>query len=124
MINIQCTKFEWNFQRNYLNKSQKIKEKGCNKTNQKRVCTNCETADSDFVEVKGLQEDTSAVTEFLKEQFSRYGINTSAGESGSQFTSQKFQQFSSRWEFSHASSSPYHQKSNGKVEAAVKTAKY
>ena len=80
---------------------------------------------SDFIEVKDLQENTSTtVIEFLKEQFSRYGIpDTLATDSGPQFTSQEFRQFLQDWEFLHVSSSPPHHKSNGKVESAVKVAK-
>ena len=61
---------------------------------------------SDFIEVKDLHENTStAVIEFLKEQFSRYGIpDTLATDNGPQFISQKFRQFSQDWEFLHVSS--------------------
>ena len=47
---------------------------------------------SDFIEVKMLQENTSsAVIEFLKEQFSRHGIpETLVTDNGPQFTSQEF----------------------------------
>lgn len=80
---------------------------------------------SDFVEVKMLQENTSsAVIEFLKEQFSRHGIpDTLVTDNAPQFKSKEFKQFTHSWEFVHVSSSPDHHKSNGKVEAAVKVAK-
>ena len=80
---------------------------------------------SDFIEVKMLQENTSsAVIEFLKEQFSRHGIpDTLVTDNGPQFTSQEFKQFTHSWEFVHVSSSLHHNKSNGKVEAAVKVVK-
>ena len=80
---------------------------------------------SDFIEVKQLEENTSSsVIEFLKEQFSRYGIpDTLVTDNCSQFTSYEFQQFSRDWEFIHVSSSPHHHRSNGKVESAVKVAK-
>ena len=80
---------------------------------------------SDFMEVKMLHENTSsAVVEFLKEQFSRHGIpDTLVTDNGSQFTSQEFKQFAHSWEIVHVSSSPHHHKSNGKVEAAVKVTK-
>ncbi|KAL9976483.1 hypothetical protein ACROYT_G013791 [Oculina patagonica] len=73
---------------------------------------------SDFIEVKQLQENTSSsVIEFLKEQFSRYGIpDTLVTDNCPQFTSHEFQQFSRDWEFVHVSSSPHHHRSNGKVE--------
>ena len=79
---------------------------------------------SDFIEVKMLQENTSsAVIEFLKEQFSRHGIpDTLVTDNGLQFTSQEFKQFTHSWEFFHVSS-PHNHKSNGKVEAALKVAK-
>jgi len=80
---------------------------------------------SDFIEVKKLEENTSSsVIEFLKEQFSRYGIpDTVVTDNGPQFSSQEFHQFTLKWEFVHVSSSPHHHKSNGKVESAVKIAK-
>ena len=80
---------------------------------------------SDFIEVKKLEENTSSsVVEFLKEQFSRYGIPDSlVTDNGPQFSSQEFRQFALDWEFVHVTSSPHHHKANGKVESAVKTAK-
>ena len=80
---------------------------------------------SDFTEVKKLEENTSSsVVEFLKEQFSRYGIPDSlATDNGPQFSSQEFRQFALDWEFVHVTSSPHHHKANGKVKSAVKTAK-
>ena len=80
---------------------------------------------SDFIEVKMLEENTSsAVIEFLKEQFSRHGLpDILVTDSGPQFRSQEFKQFTHSWEFVHVSFSPHHHKSNGKVEAAVKVAK-
>ena len=80
---------------------------------------------SDFIEVKKLEENTSSsVIEFLKEQFSRYGIpDTVVTDNGPQFSSQEFRQFTLNWEFVHVSSSPHHHKSNAKVESAVKIAK-
>ena len=80
---------------------------------------------SDFIEVKMWEENTSsAVIEFLKEQFSRHSFpNILVTDNGPQFTSQEFKQFTHSWEFVHVSSSPHHHKSNDKVEAAVKVAK-
>lgn len=76
---------------------------------------------SDFIEVKQLQEsNSSCVIDFLKEQFSRYGIpDTLVTDHGPQFTSHEFHQFSQGWEFLHVSSSPHHHRANGKVESAV-----
>jgi len=67
---------------------------------------------SDFIEVKQLQENSSSsMIEYLKEQFSRYGIpDTLVTDNGPQFTS-------------HVSSSPHHHRSNGKVESAMRVAK-
>ena len=80
---------------------------------------------SDFIEVKKSEESTSSsVVEFVKEQFSRYGIPDSLGtDNGAQFSSQEFCQFALDWEFVHVTSSPHHHKANGKVESALKTAK-
>ena len=62
--------------------------------------------------------------EFLKEQFSRYGIpDTLVTDNSPQFTSEDFQQFSRDWEFLYVSSSLHHHRLNGKVESAVKVAK-
>ena len=72
-----------------------------------------------------LEENTSsAVIEFLKEQFSRHGLpDILVTGNGPQFRSQEFKQFTHSCEFVHVSSSPHHHKLNGKVEAAVKVAK-
>ena len=62
---------------------------------------------SDFIEVTKL--------EFLKDQFSRYGIlDTVVTDNGPQFSSQEFRQFILNWDFVHMSSSSHHHKSNGK----------
>ena len=76
---------------------------------------------SDFIEVKKSEENTSSsVVEFVKEQFSRYGIPDSlVTDNGAQFSSQEFCQFALDWEFVHVTSSPHHHKTNGKVESAV-----
>ena len=42
---------------------------------------------------------------------------------GRQFTSREFSEFATQWEFQHVTSSPYHPKSNGKAESAVKVVK-
>lgn len=72
-----------------------------------------------------MEENTSSsVIEFLKEQFSRYGIpDKVVTDNGPQFSSQELCQFTLNWEFVKVSSSPHHHKGNGKVESAVKTAK-
>ena len=80
---------------------------------------------SDFIEVSQLDDTTTAtVCDFLKEQFSRHGIpDTLVSDNGSQFTSREFTEFSKEWEFKHVTSSPYHPRSNGKAESAVKIVK-
>ena len=82
-------------------------------------------SNSDFIEVIQLKDTTSAtIVEILRQQFSRYGIpDVLVSENGPQFTSREFGKFSREWEFKHVTSSPYHPKSNGKAESAVKVAK-
>ena len=67
---------------------------------------------SDFIGVKMLEENTSsAVIEFLKEQFSRDGLpDILVTDNGLQFRSQEFKQVTHSWEFAHVSSSPHHHK--------------
>jgi transposase InsO family protein len=80
---------------------------------------------SDYVEVSQLKGTTSAaLIEFLKELFSRHGIpDILMSDNGPQYTSHEFAEFSKHWEFKHITSSPYHSRSNGKAEAAVKIVK-
>ena len=80
---------------------------------------------SDFIEVGELPDTTStAAVQFLKEQFSRHGIpDCLITDNGSQLTSRKFKKFISEWEVNHVTSSPYHPRSNSKVESTVKIAK-
>lgn len=60
----------------------------------------------------------------LKNHFARYGCPDSVvSDNGPQFSSQAFAHFSKTWEFKHRTISAGNSKSNGKVEAAVKTAK-
>lgn len=44
-------------------------------------------------------------------------------DNGPQFASREFAEFAKQWEFLHVTSSPYHPKSNGKAESAVKVVK-
>lgn len=80
---------------------------------------------SDYVEVSQLKATTStALIEFFKEQFSRHGIpDILMTDNGPQYTSREFTDFSREWEFKHLTSSPYHSRSNGKSESAVKVVK-
>ncbi|CAB4029512.1 PREDICTED: uncharacterized protein K02A2.6-like, partial [Paramuricea clavata] len=80
---------------------------------------------SDFLEVGKLKGTTSsAIIEFLKEQFSRHGIpDVLVSDNGPQYTSREFTDFTTEWEIKHVTSSPYHARSNGKSEWGVKIAK-
>lgn len=80
---------------------------------------------SDFVEVSPLKDANSkAIIKFMKAQFSRHGIpDVPVSDNGPQFTSREFAEFATQWEFQHVTSSPYHPKSNGKAESAVKIVK-
>ena len=49
--------------------------------------------------------------------------DTVVPDNGPQFSSQEFYEFSLTWEFNHITSSPHHQKSNGKAESSVKAVK-
>uniref|UniRef100_A0A1X7V5L8 Integrase catalytic domain-containing protein n=2 Tax=Amphimedon queenslandica TaxID=400682 RepID=A0A1X7V5L8_AMPQE len=80
---------------------------------------------SNFIEVDRLRQTTSEqVIEICKSQFARHGIpNEFISDNGPQFSSHKFHQFSSQYQFKHKTSSPYHPQSNGKAERAVQTIK-
>ena len=80
---------------------------------------------SDFIEVGELVDTTSeTVLQFLKEQFSRYGIpDCVVTDNASQLVSHEFHNFSVDWESEHVTSSPLYPKSNGKAESSVKVAK-
>ena len=80
---------------------------------------------SDFVEVDLLKNtNSSTVIKFLKAQFSRHGIpDVLVTDNGPQIISGEFSEFATQWEFQHVTSSPYHPKSNGKAESAVKIVK-
>ena len=67
---------------------------------------------------------TASVITKCKINFSRHGIPKKVvSDNGSQFVSEEFANFTKEWEFSHKPTSPYHSRSNGKAEAAVKIAK-
>ena len=80
---------------------------------------------SNFIEVDYLTTTTTRqVITKLKGHFARYGIPMQiVADSGSQCLSREFKDFARNWEIDHATSSPEHHESNGKAEAAVKTAK-
>lgn len=82
---------------------------------------------SDFFELDKLEDLTSAtVVEVTKKNFSRHGVPMTVvtDNSQAQFITSNFNKFAKEWEFDHLSSSPYHPRGNGKVESAVKIAKY
>ena len=57
-------------------------------------------------------------------QFARYGLpDISFSDNGPQFNCVEFRKFAKDWDFSHETSSPLFQQSNGKVEHAVQTNK-
>jgi transposase InsO family protein len=67
---------------------------------------------------------SSQMIGILKKHFARYGIpSTVMSDNGPQFVSREFELFLSNWKVNHATSSPGHQHSNGKAEAAVKIVK-
>ena len=80
---------------------------------------------SNFIEVEQLQSlSSTAVIRKLKASFARYGIpKLLVTDSGPQFTSFEFKQFSQKWGFEHYKSDPHHHQANGKAEAAVKSVK-
>jgi transposase InsO family protein len=80
---------------------------------------------SNFIEVDYLSKmKSSQMIRILKKHFARYGIpSTVMSDNGPQFVSRQFELFLSNWKVNHATSSPGHQQSNGKAEAAVKIVK-
>ena len=58
----------------------------------------------------------------LRQQWARHGIPVDL-VSDNAFASSEFKKFAERWEFQHTFSSPRYPQSNGRAEAAVKTAK-
>jgi hypothetical protein len=81
--------------------------------------------DSNFIEVDYLPiMNSSQMIGILKKHFARYGIPSIVmSDNGPQFVSREFELFLSNWKVNHATSSPGHQQSNGKAEAAVKIVK-
>ena len=80
---------------------------------------------SNFIEIDLLTSQTSTRTiTLLKKHFARYGIpRVIVSDGGPQFTSQEFNLFLTRWGISNHTSSPMHQRANGKAESAVKIMK-
>ena len=80
---------------------------------------------SNFIEIDLLTSQTRTRTiSLLKKHFAWYGIPiVIVSDGGHQFTSQEFNSFMSSWGISNHTSSPMHQRANGKAESAVKTKK-
>ncbi|XP_055543057.1 uncharacterized protein K02A2.6-like [Wyeomyia smithii] len=80
---------------------------------------------SNYFDVDFLNsQNTSAVLECSKRNFSRLGIPRQViTDSGKQFTSQKWQQFVKTYGIRHTTSAPYHHEANGKAESSIKIAK-
>ena len=80
---------------------------------------------SNFIEPTYLATTTtSKVITALKKQFALFGIPKQViSDGGPQFSSTEYQNFMKSWGVNHVMSSPYHPKSNGKAESAVKVIK-
>jgi hypothetical protein len=81
---------------------------------------------SDFYEIDKLPNlQSPTVIQTTQKHFSRYGVpHTLITDNGTQFTSELFAQFASKYKFHHITSSPYWSQSSGRAEAAVKSAKH
>ena len=81
---------------------------------------------SNFIEIDLLTTMTSVrIVTLLKKHCARYGIPRMIVSDGGrpQFTSQDFNSFVEDWGINHVTSSPMHQRANGKAESAVKIMK-
>ena len=77
-----------------------------------------------FFEVDRLpSKKVSDVVYALRLQWARHGIPIELGTDNSPFGAAEFKDFADRWKFVHTTSSPPDPASNGRSEAAVKTAK-
>ena len=78
-----------------------------------------------FFEIDVMPTNTSArVITSLKKMCARYGRPKQiVSDGGPQFTSREFEVFTQEWGIDHVTSSPNHQQTNSKAEAAVKIAK-
>ena len=79
-----------------------------------------------FFEIDVLTTTTASnVIHCMKKHFARYGIpKVIVSDCGSQFMSCEFKKICDKWHITHITSSPDHQRENGKAEAAVKAAKH
>ena len=81
---------------------------------------------SGYPEVFAMGSDTTAeaVIRVLKQTFARFGIPALLfSDNGPQFKNAQMDAFAREWGFTQMTSSPYHPKSNGMAEAAVKAIK-
>ena len=80
---------------------------------------------SGFIEIEHVKETSSNnIISRLKAQFARYGIpDTLVTDNGPQYSSHSFKEFATKFQFTHATSSPHYPQSNGKAERAVQTVK-
>lgn len=80
---------------------------------------------SGFFDFRMLKHTTShEVIENLKSWFATHGIPEKLeSDNGPQYASKEFRQFSSKWGFTHSTSSPKFPQSNGLAERFVQTAK-
>ena len=77
-----------------------------------------------WFEVDRLQAKASGnIIYCLKQHFARLGLPLQVISDNVPFASKDFRLFAQRYEFKHTTSSPRYSQSNGRVEAAVKTAK-
>ena len=68
--------------------------------------------------------DAGVVVKKLKAHFDRHGSPCLLiSDNGPQLIATEFQEFTRVWDIEHRPTSPYNSKANGKVEAAVKSAK-
>ena len=80
---------------------------------------------SNFIEVEFMKTTSSKnVVNSIEKMCARFGRpKEMITDGGPQFVSHEFRQFTAEWKICHNIASPYHQQSNGKAEAAVKTVK-
>ena len=80
---------------------------------------------SGYPEVFSMASTTAgAIISILKQTFARFGIPTFiCSDNGPQFKNAQMEAFAREWGFTQITSSPYHPKSNGMAEMAVKVIK-
>ena len=90
-----------------------------------KYCLIVDDYHSKFFEVSLLPDmHSSTVIKKTKEVFARHGILRMVfGDSGPEFDSLEYKDFSKGWEFVHDTSSPNFLQSNGQVERTIQTVK-